>query len=57
MIKILIRLEEYRKKLESGQLIPGCHDHTVRMCEAIVASEMRYKNRAEWLEEIRNNDN
>jgi len=47
-LKILQRLEQYRLKLISGELTPGTHDHTVRMCQAI-AAERIFDDRATWV--------
>ncbi len=53
ILTILSKLEEYRKKLDDGTLTPGCPDHTVRYCEAIVAEYGPYENRAAWIEDLK----
>jgi hypothetical protein len=52
-LAILKKLEEYRIKLDTGELQPGCPDHAIRMCEAIVTYFTQFKTRCEWGEEIK----
>jgi hypothetical protein len=51
-IDILRELEAYRKRIESGETTSGCHDHTIRMCSAIVAEAFGYKSRCDWTDII-----
>ena len=53
VIAILGKLEKYRQKLESGELTPGNPDHVVRMCQAHVADYGNFKDRVEWIQELR----
>ena len=49
-LAILKDLEAYRGKIERGEIMGGCNDHTVRMCQAIVADYTQFKGmaRKEW---------
>lgn len=46
--QILKNLEEYRCRLFDSNLQHDRPDHVIRVCEAIVAEEGGYDNRAEW---------
>lgn len=46
--QILKNLEEYRCRLLDNNLQHDRPDHVIRVCEAIVADEGDYDNRAEW---------
>jgi len=52
IIEILAKLEDYRRRLKTGESTPGCVDHVLRMCQAKVA-EGSYKNRNDWIDELR----
>lgn len=51
-LAILKKLEEYRCKIESGERTGGTNDHSIRMCQAIVAEYTQFKTRAEWVKEL-----
>lgn len=53
ILSILKDLEAYRQKLESGELTPGNNDHTLRMCQAIVAEYGPFESRAAWKEALK----
>lgn len=53
ILELLARLENYRQKMESGELTPGTHDHTIRMCQAHVAELSDFRDRADWVESLR----
>lgn len=47
LLVLLKELEDFRIKLENGEIQPGCADWVVRMCQATIASH-GFKNRVEW---------
>ncbi len=52
-LAILKKLEEFRVKLETGEIQAGCPDWIVRVCEACVADYTQFKTRADWVAEIK----
>lgn len=52
-LAILKKLEDFRVKLETGEIQTGCADWVVRMCEACVADYTQFKTRADWIEELK----
>jgi len=53
ILNILGEIEEYRMGLDRGELTPGCTDHTIRICEAIVAKYLPSQNRSEWERDLK----
>jgi len=51
-IETLKRLEDFRIKLDNGEIQAGCADWIVRMCQAKVAQN-HFTNRMEWTALIR----
>lgn len=49
ILDILNRLEEFRNKINSGEIQEGPGDWIVRMCEAEIAKG-HFETRAEWTE-------
>jgi hypothetical protein len=43
----LKKLEDFRIKLENGEIKAGCADWVIRMCQAFIAEEY-FANRVEW---------
>lgn len=51
-LELLARLEDFRKKMERGEISEGCADWVVRMCQAMIAQD-HYNNRMDWTKELR----
>lgn len=47
-LKVLGRIEGFRKAMEKGEIHPGCADWVVRMCESYIAEAAGYRNRESW---------
>lgn len=52
-LAILEKLEAFREKLDSGEINEGTCDWAIRMCESYVADYSQYKNRASWVQVLR----
>ncbi len=53
ILELLAKLENYRQKIDSGELEPGTTDHTIRMCQAQVAELSDFRNRVSWVGALR----
>lgn len=52
-LAILQKLEDFRKRIESGETQAGCPDWIIRVCEANVAELTQFKSRADWVKELK----
>lgn len=52
-LELLKEMEDLRQKLARREIEPGSPDWVVRYCQAIVAGQTRFLDRASWVEQLR----
>jgi len=52
ILETLQRLEEFRVKIENGDMQAGCPDWIIRVCQAKVAQD-HFSSRVEWSEMLK----